>query len=79
MMRTAIGIKEVEPPNPDEHPKIRAMKAKARLRDRIKAKKAKGTNLATSLIALCCMNIGITPLNVGEIGYASVSAYMSMY
>jgi hypothetical protein len=34
----ATDQKIVELPNPNEHPKIKAMKAKARYRDKIKAK-----------------------------------------
>jgi hypothetical protein len=33
----ATNQKIVEPPNPNEHPKIKAMKAKARYRDKVKA------------------------------------------
>ena len=54
-----------------------AMKAKARLRDRVKAKQ-KGISLATTLVAICCMNLGLNPLNIGEISYASVFALMNM-
>ena len=50
------------------------MKAKMRLRDRVKAKKGGGISLSTSLLSLCCMGIGITPLNIGELPYASLSA-----
>ena len=78
-IREAIGQKIVEKPNPNEHPRIKAMKAKARLRDRIKAKKGDGINLSTSLVAICCMGIGITPLNVGEMSYAAVGELISMY
>lgn len=74
-----MGTKPVEAPDPNEHPKVRAMKAKARLRDRIKAKSNKGISLNTTLAAICCMGIGITPLNIGEISYGSVRTLMSIY
>lgn len=38
-LRRACGDKELERPNPNENPRIKQMKAKARYRDRIKAKK----------------------------------------
>jgi hypothetical protein len=74
-----VGSKPVEAPNPNEHPKIRAMKAKARLRDRIKARSGKGISLSTTLVAICCMGIGITPLNIGEISYGSMYMLTGMY
>ena len=54
------------------------MKAKARLRDKIKAKKD-GIPLSVILVSICCMGLGITPLNIGEISYASVPAIMERY
>lgn len=74
-----MGSKPIEPPNPNEHPKVKAMKAKARMRDRIKSKSGKGINLSTTLAAICCMGIGITPLNIGEISYGSMRILTSMY
>ena len=66
-LRRAIGEKEVEPYNPNEHPKIKYFKAKARLRDRVKAKSKNNLTLGSTLASICCMGIGITPLNVGEL------------
>ena len=73
-------IKPPEPPNPDEDPRITEIKARARKRDRIKAKQnsKNGISLSTSLVAICCMGIGITPLNIGEMSYASVGPIMAM-
>lgn len=79
LIRESAGQERVARPNPNEHPKIKAMKAKARLRDRIKAKQNKGISLSTSLTAICCMGLGITPLNVGEMSYVAVNAIMQMY
>lgn len=78
-IREALGANLIEPPNPNEHPKIKAMKAKARYRDKIKAKQGGGINFITSLAAICCMEIGITPLNIGEMSYASMSILMNTY
>ena len=73
-------IKPPEPPNLDEDPRITEMKAKARRRDRIKAKQKNsgGISLTTCLVAICCMGIGITPLNIGEMSYATIGPIMKM-
>ena len=83
MIREAVGEKQEEPPepiNPNEDPRITAIKAKAKERDRIKAKQngKNGISLSTSLLAICCSGIGITPLNIGEMSYASIGSIMSM-
>ena len=78
-VRESLGEKPVEKPNPNEHPKIKRMKALARYRDKIKAKQGGGINLLTSLASICCMGIGITPLNIGEMSYASLSIIMGTY
>lgn len=72
--------KPEEAPRPGEDPRITAMKAKARRRDKLKAKQQskEGINLMTSLAAICCMGIGITPQNIGEMSYASLGVIMSM-
>ena len=82
-IRESIGIKTVGPPeplNPNEDPRIARIKAKARERDRIKAKQSykNGISLSTSLTAICCMGIGLTPLNIGEMSYAAIGPIMAM-
>ena len=82
-LREAVGDKaekQPEPENPDEDPRIRRIKEKARERDKIKARQANksGISLSICLVAICCMGIGITPLNIGEMSYASVGALMKM-
>lgn len=77
-IRKCLGQSPVEPPNPNEHPKIRAMKAKARLRDRIKAKK-NGMDLTSIMAAICCMGMGLNPLNIGDISYASANILINQY
>ena len=82
-IRTAMGDKEVKPPepfNPNEDPRIRAIKERAKMRDRIKAKQAgkNGISLSTCLVAICCMGVGISPLTIGEMSYASVGEIMKM-
>lgn len=78
-VRTSLGIAPVEKPDPDESPRIKRMKAKARLRDRVKAKKGMGLSLRDSLVSICCMGIGLTPLNIGEISYAALGKIIDRY
>lgn len=79
VVRVSLGEKEIEKPDPNEHSRIKAMKAKARYRDRVKAKKGDGIDLGSSLVALCCMGIGLTPLNIGKISYCAVGRITAMY
>ena len=82
-IRECIGKKPVEPPNPNEHPKIKEMKRKARYRDRVKAKQAAkskdGITLFTTLVSICCMGLGITPLNIGEMSYIALESILRKY
>ena len=82
-IRLVMGEKEVEPPevpDPNEDPRITRWKRKVREHDKIvKKKKAKdGPKFGTLLAAICCMGIGITPLNIGEISYACVHWLIEM-
>jgi len=82
-IRLSMGDKEVEPPevpDPDEDPRITRWKRKVREHDKIvNKKKAKdGPKFGTLLAAICCMGIGITPLNIGEMSYACVNWLIAM-
>ena len=82
-LRLAMGNKEekpYQPPNPNEDPRVTRIKERARERDRLIAKKGRkgGISFGTSLVAICCMKIGLTPLNIGELSYAAVGPLMSM-
>ena len=83
LIRESVGKKPVEPPNPNEHPKIKEMKRKARYRDRVKEKQAAkskdGITLFTSLVSICCMGLGITPLNIGEMSYVAIDSVLRKY
>jgi hypothetical protein len=50
------------------------MKAKARYRDKVKAKQnaKNGITLFSTMASICCMGIGLTPLNIGEMSYVSM-------
>lgn len=77
-IRNCLGMESKKPYVFETNEKIRKMKAKARYRDKIKAKK-EGLTLDTLLISICCMGIGITPLTVGELSYATFSKLISIY
>ena len=82
-IRECIGKKPIEPPDPNEHPKVKEMKRKARYRDRVKekqmAKSKDGITLFTSLVSICCMGLGITPLNIGEMSYIALESILRKY
>ena len=78
-MRQSLGEKAVEPYNPDENPKVKYFKAKARLRDRVKAKSKDSLTLGSTLAAICCMDLGLNPLNIGELSQAAVSVLVRYY
>lgn len=81
-IRRAVGEKEETPYDPNEDPRIKKMKAKAKERDRVKAKQEekRGTALdfGTLMCGLCCMHGNISPLNIGEISYVSMKKMIKM-
>ena len=83
LIRECVGKKKVEKPVEDEDPRVAAIKRKSRMRERLKAKKAAksrdGISLFTMLVSICCMGIGITPLNIGEMSYVALESVMRKY
>lgn len=79
MIREACGFEAIKKQETEVNPKIRAMKAKARLRDKLKAKQGGGLNLKYMLSSICCMNFGLNPLNIGELSYAAVPVLIATY
>ena len=79
LVRDAMGLNRVEPPDPDEDPRVARIKAKSRYREKVKAKKNLGPKFGTLLAAICCMGIGLNPLNIGEMSYANVVWLIEMY
>ena len=76
-IRLVMGMEEIKPPDPEEEnldPRIKRYKMKIKEHDKIiKAKKAKDApTLGTLLAAICCMGIGLNPLNIGEMSYACI-------
>lgn len=75
LIRIASGSQPIEPPKPNENPKVALIKAKGRYRERIKKKKGNKNSISFSqiLVALCCMNTGLNPLNIGEVTYPAIN------
>ena len=82
-IRECVGKKIIEPPITDEDPRVAEIKRKARYRDKLKAKQAgkgkDGISLYTTLVSICCMGLGITPLNIGEMSYVAIEAILRKY
>lgn len=78
-IRLSLGRNKEEPIDEDEDPRVKRIKAKARYRDRLKAKRQSSPTLGTYLTAICCMGIGLNPLNIGEITFASANYLIDMY
>ena len=78
-IRESLGVKPIENYKLITNERIRQMKAKERYRDRVKEKRQKGISLETTLVTICCMGIGITPLNIGKLSCAALSSLMKTY
>ena len=84
-IRMAMGDELVEPPEPEDpnlDPRIKRYKAKVKASERAIAKKKRkrgeSPTLGTLLAAICCMGIGLSPLNIGEMSYACVHWLITM-
>ena len=79
-LRESLGEKVIESYNPNENPKVKYFKAKARLRDRVKAKNSKDAlTLGSTLAAICCMDFGLNPLNIGELSQVAITVLTRYY
>ena len=83
-IRLSMGLEKAKAPDPEEEnldPRIKRYKMKIRQSEELLAKKkAKNApTLGTLLTAICCMGIGLNPLNIGEISYACVQWLIAMY
>jgi len=83
VIRKVMGIEDVKPLDPEEEnldPRIKRYKMKVKQSEELlKKKKAKNApTLGTLLTAICCMGIGLNPLNIGEISYACVHWLIAM-
>lgn len=69
-IRIASGLSAEEEFDYTRHKKVREFKAKSYYRDLIKNKQNK-INFSDMLESICCMNIGINPLNIDKITLAA--------
>lgn len=81
MIREAVGQKIVNPPDPNMHPRKKRMLALQRLRDKVKAKQnaKEGLTFDNTLVAICCMGLGLNPLNIGELSYCALNSLIACY
>ena len=79
LIRDACGFSQAERPNPNEHPRVKRMKAKARYRDKIKAKQGLGIKLSSTITSICCMGVGLNPLNIGKLSYCALNELIRVY
>ncbi len=79
MLRRSIGEMEGEPYDPNFHPKIKYFKEKARFLDKVKAKSKDALTLGSTLAAICCMDLNLNPLNIGELSQAAISVLIRYY
>ncbi len=83
LIRESVGGKIVEPPIVDEDPRVAEIKRKSRYREKLKAKQAvknkTGISLYSTLVSICCMGVGVTPLNIGEMSYVALEAILRKY
>lgn len=77
LIRESMGNKKEEKPKEETNSFVAKVKAAGRKRERLAAKNKKGISFTTNLAAICCMGIGITPLNIGEITYAAINILMN--
>ena len=81
-IREAFGEKPAKKPDLSKPKRVRDWEAKIRRGERLREKAKKNTNsnltIGTLLAAVCCMGIGINPLNIGEMSYACISWLTSM-
>ena len=83
MIRQVMGVEAEKKPDPEEEnldPRIKRYKLKVKQSEELlKKKRAKNApTLGTLLTAICCMGIGLNPLNIGEISYACVHWLITM-
>ena len=82
-IRIVMGSDPVKPPDPEEEnldPRIKRYKAKVRASEKLLSKKKakKAPTIGTLLAAICCMGIGLSPLNIGEMSYACIHWLIAM-
>ena len=82
-IRLSMGLDEEKPPKKEEQdldPRIKRYKLKIKQSEELLAKKKlkNAPTLGTLLTAICCMGIGLNPLNIGEMSYACIKWLIAM-
>lgn len=81
LIRIVFGDTAIKPYQEPENRIVARIRAKTRKRER-KAKETKakkGGSLLNSMRALCLMNCGVTPFNIGELTYLAFNSLISLY
>ena len=85
LIRISVGDKPLEIKEVDENEDPRVTRLKKRFKKyekevaEIKARKGEALEFSTCLTAICCMGIGLNPLNIGELSYAAVPVLLAIY
>lgn len=81
-IRQCIGRPTVPPPDLNEPKKVSEFKAKSRRRERVKSEKSKdsaGVSFIDTITSICCMNLGLSPLNIDKLSYAASQLLVDKY
>lgn len=83
LIRASVGMQKIDPPEneADVDPRILKIKAKARYRDRVKAKQAQKNpqKLEKVFAAICCMDCGLNPLNIRQLSYSAIPKIINTF
>ena len=85
LIRVAVGMEEeeIEEVDPDEDPRVTELKKKFKESKKtvakIKQKRGDSLKFYDCLVAICCMQLGINPLNIGELSYSAISPLMNKF
>ena len=83
-IRDVMGTERVKPleeEDVNEDPRVKRWKMKVKESEKIiqRKKQKDSPTFGTLLAAICCMGIGLNPLNIGEMSYACVHWLIVMY
>lgn len=77
-IRQLNGDKPIEKEDETIDPRLARMKAKQRLRDRVKAKQAQEKiqySFSTLMMATCCLGVGVTVFNIDKLPYSTMMKF----
>ena len=81
IIRSTLGFEIEEPDPPDLNPIVKRVRkaARERIRAKRKAQGKKGVDYTSMMSAVCCMQVGVSPLTIGDIPYAAMNELISSY